>query len=217
MLFQHTAARRRLVPSPYHRFDNNKFQHTAARRRLGDQNNINARMPMFQHTAARRRLVKPSIRMRFKRPRFNTQPPEGGWAVTGNIRIKAHSFNTQPPEGGWPYRQRARHRKHGFQHTAARRRLAADVFAGVDDKMVSTHSRPKAAGVRVLVWVMAVWVSTHSRPKAAGKVDTAPPSVSSVSTHSRPKAAGPQRHLGHQFVMFGFNTQPPEGGWLFDV
>ena len=34
-----------------------------------------------------------------------------------------------------------------------------------------------------------------------------------VSTHSRPKAAGRPPELG-RMVYQGFNTQPPEGGWL---
>ena len=35
-----------------------------------------------------------------------------------------------------------------------------------------------------------------------------------VSTHSRPKAAGEvSRYRG--FANKGFNTQPPEGGWLY--
>ena len=33
--------------------------------------------------------------------RFNTQPPEGGWAHTNMSFTAAKSFNTQPPEGGW--------------------------------------------------------------------------------------------------------------------
>ena len=34
-----------------------------------------------------------------------------------------------------------------------------------------------------------------------------------VSTHSRPKAAGVFRR-NVTFKALGFNTQPPEGGWL---
>ena len=34
-----------------------------------------------------------------------------------------------------------------------------------------------------------------------------------VSTHSRPKAAGKHHYPGFTRVQ-GFNTQPPEGGWL---
>ncbi len=56
-----------------------------------------------------------------------------------------------------------------FQHTAARRRLASSskAFTAIE------------------------WVSTHSRPKAAGLTQTVRP-----------------------IQLRGFNTQPPEGGWL---
>ena len=36
-----------------------------------------------------------------------------------------------------------------------------------------------------------------------------------VSTHSRPKAAGSQFQTAC-CTNFGFNTQPPEGGWRSD-
>ncbi len=80
------------------------------------------------------------------------------------------------------------------------------------ESLVSTHSRPKAAGwldsrvapnsefqhtaarrrlgliPDVVTWVAVV--STHSRPKAAGKLKPGYLFKSKVSTHSRPKAAG---------------------------
>ena len=56
-------------------------------------------------------------------------------------------------------------------------------------------------------------VSTHSRPKAAGKVCVQRSKEQMVSTHSRPKAAGAGKRA-HQNRRPGFNTQPPEGGWL---
>ena len=59
-----------------------------------------------------------------------------------------------------------------------------------DSSTVSTHSRLKAAGTVDLVVVLPVWVSTHSRLKAAG-----------------------QGEWGATPSLFGFNTQPPEGGW----
>ena len=77
-------------------------------------------------------------------------------------------FNTQPPEGGWP--------------TQSSRYCAKMV--------VSTHSRPKAAGI------------SHN-----GKEE-----LENVSTHSRPKAAGFFGVLIND-CLCGFNTQPPEGGW----
>ena len=77
-------------------------------------------------------------------------------------------FNTQPPEGGWSIQ-------------AERIRLQYHV---------STHSRPKAAGLGFRnVWVI-FQVSTHSRPKAAGVI-----------------------LFAHRLNISCFNTQPPEGGW----
>ena len=55
-----------------------------------------------------------------------------------------------------------------FQHTAARRRLAVELLHAHILSHVSTHSRPKAAGTGVRVGGVEVLVSTHSRPKAAG-------------------------------------------------
>ena len=76
-------------------------------------------------------------------------------------------FNTQPPEGGWEF------------------------------------------GLPV---PELIEVSTHSRPKAAGLPNHLQPLFTMVSTHSRPKAAGvDSRHIPGQAVCF--NTQPPEGGW----
>ena len=100
---------------------------------------------------------------------FNTQPPEGGWQAIGIYRqafwVSTHSrpkaagpwrdypfaplscFNTQPPEGGWIPYVIIHPPSYMFQHTAARRRLADYVAKRMGAIMVSTHSRPKAAGV----------------------------------------------------------------------
>ena len=100
-------------------------------------------------------------------------------------------FNTQPPEGGW-----------------------VDKRNGILVRcIVSTHSRPKAAGPLNVAWLCLTVVSTHSRPKAAGCVKTRLYIPPIVSTHSRPKAAG---CLVDHFEKKKrcFNTQPPEGGWF---
>ena len=55
-------------------------------------------------------------------------------------------------------------------------------------------------------------VSTHSRPKAAGYTHRSKTPTRRVSTHSRPKAAGCYI-TPFLMVKLGFNTQPPEGGW----
>ena len=103
-----------------------------------------------------------------------------------------------------------------FQLTAARRRLATSRFAIVKCAGVSTHSRPKAAGVLSDQSVVKDVVSTHSRPKAAGKITTTATQVKTVSTHSRPKAAG-KVAIYWAFCINRFNSQPPEGGWIFGV
>ena len=78
---------------------------------------------MFQHTAARRRLEMYRL----------------GFCVHA-------CFNTQPPEGGWADGAKAMVYDILFQHTAARRRLVFQVDFFVVIGLVSTHSRPKAAG-----------------------------------------------------------------------
>ena len=103
---------------------------------------------------------------------------------------------------------------------------------GLHYYLVSTHSRPKAAGVPVFITVQNIGVSTHSRPKAAVGLFFFASDNLQVSTHSRPKAAAHstflpqvQKQFQHtaarrrlQFLLlhwvwvYGFNTQPPEGG-----
>ena len=58
----------------------------------------------------------------------------------------------------------------GFQHTAARRRLVNCLVGSNGKILVSTHSRPKAAGPLIRPLRRLRRVSTHSRPKAAGMV-----------------------------------------------
>ena len=121
-----------------------------------------------------------------------------------------------------------------FQHTAARRRLENTCITFLSTLIVSTHSRPKAAGCGYNSSYTYNKVSTHSRPKAAGSVsrclpsmyscfNTQPPeggwisrdqnkNLTKVSTHSRPKAAGTAKIVSKTTIR-SFNTQPPEGGW----
>ena len=79
---------------------------------------------------------------------FNTQPPEGGWILNTTSAFTSACFNTQPPEGGWFIESCDESTLTPFQHTAARRRLASGRFCGGRIGMVSTHSRPKAAGAK---------------------------------------------------------------------
>ena len=110
------------------------------------------------------------------------------------IILNRECFNTQPPEGGW---------------------FDDDDFILSDD-VVSTHSRPKAAGLRLCIRLDRIGVSTHSRPKAAGQYAIGTLTEYGVSTHSRPKAAGYAAY-SDDFPLKSFNTQPPEGGWQYSV
>ena len=78
--------------------------------------------------------------------------------------------------------------------------------------MVSTHSRLKAAGRYGFAVRLCRNVSTHSRLKAAGRPPESGRMGYQVSTHSRLKAAG-DRQAARRNARYGFNTQPPEGGW----
>ena len=98
-------------------------------------------------------------------------------------------FNTQPPEGGWAPVRAMRHR---FQVSTHNRPKAAGISSYqrpcVQD--VSTHSRLKAAGHGGRRRADAMGVSTHSRLKAAGVANQTLEVGGFVSTHSRLKAAG---------------------------
>ena len=98
---------------------------------------------------------------------FNTQPPEGGWRAIQQSGTKIVGFNTQPPEGGWM------------------RGSATEPM-----KFVSTHSRPKAAGMITLITGVP-GSGFNTQPPEGGWKDWACflPNLY-VSTHSRPKAAG---------------------------
>ena len=77
---------------------------------------------------------------------------------------------------------------------------------------VSTHSRPKAAGIAVNCRCGDFkFQHTAARRRLAPAIFVLQFEIN-VSTHSRPKAAGSQTDLS-RLRPDGFNTQPPEGGW----
>ena len=99
-----------------------------------------------------------------------------------------------------------------FQHSAARRRLLPAVETVIAGKSFNTQP-PEGGWVVSAVAAAAVVVSTLSRPKAAGFALMSVATSSSVSTLSRPKAADVERYNGNGKNRF--NTQPPEGGCFF--
>ena len=114
--------------------------------------------------AAGRRIRTPSPECR----RFNTQPPEGGWSLSRKMPSQPASFNTQPPEGGW--------------------KDFIDRY--VDCIVVSTHSRPKAAGYGFDFSIMFS-CCFNTQPPEGGWIQKSRTSAN----------------------LTCFNTQPPEGGW----
>ena len=73
----------------------------------------------------------------------HSRPKAAG--ADGDVVAADTRFNTQPPEGG-----------------------CFDDNGGCAGLVVSTHSRPKAADHRLILINPIMRVSTHSRPKAAG-------------------------------------------------
>ena len=105
------------------------FQHTAARRRLVSYGSIASTL-IDVSTHSRPKAAEMS-RSPAKAvcPCFNTQPPEGGWRRIGWLSMcQRQSFNTQPPEGGWSPPAPPLLFWLLFQHTAARRRLGRRSF-----------------------------------------------------------------------------------------
>ena len=100
-----------------------------------------------------------------------------------------------------------------FQHTAARRRLVHRRAVPPPTCQVSTHSRPKAAGYKLLTGLGQKEVSTHSRPKAAGKIGLLVLKRSFCFNTQPPEGGWNFRMLTKRRITC-FNTQPPEGGWV---
>ena len=145
-MFQLTAARRRLVIACCRPTTALWFQLTAARRRLGHDARYGAVCVGFNSQPPEggwRSKIQKSLYCRC----FNSQPPEGGWQFTITGLCCLPGFNSQPPEGGWISADMSTTGLYWFQLTAARRRLAAVRVQYVNNATVSTHSRPKAAGI----------------------------------------------------------------------
>ena len=100
-----------------------------------------------------------------------------------------------------------------FQHTAARRRLVFDKYGVRVSLLVSTHSRPKAAGSQAALYRLLPDRFNTQPPEGGWQLVLQTETQQVVSTHSRPKAAG-CRHRLPRPQKRRFNTQPPEGGWF---
>ena len=165
------------------------FQLTAARRRLATFFEQQTHFGMqFQLTAARRRLVCPTTSYS-KPPRFNSQPPEGGWVGFAIKHAIEYSFNSQPPEGGWSFR---------YFGAAGGNRF---------------NSQPPEGG-----WIQAFGGDgmdfLFQLTAARRRLD---PQTGTAATKAPFQLTAARRRLAASKNVFRtskcFNSQPPEGGW----
>ena len=147
---------------------------------------------------------------------------------------RVQRFNSQPPEGGWPTSCGWRKRYVGFQLTAARRRLDAHPPPHGNPPAFQLTAARRRLGNIIACFHAVVIVSTHSRPKAAGVkhgaccqrrwcFNSQPPEGGWPHAHTcRHPAAGFQLTAARRRLaalckgwcaLHSFNSQPPEGGW----
>ena len=126
LVFQHTAARRRLACEILFR-RHGAFVSTHSRPKAAVRSFCFPFLVVNVSTHSRPKAAGRWSAFRALKSCFNTQPPEGGCFFGAKNGEVIRSFNTQPPEGGWEAvliiaTQRL------FQHTAARRRLIKNRF-----------------------------------------------------------------------------------------
>ena len=166
-LFQHTAARRRLLEALLKKSSALKVS-THSRPKAAALARIQRQKPCRCFNTQPPEGGCPCLSTTHLRNlSFNTQPPEGGCVLNSINSLISSCFNTQPPEGGCSEICDMLDLMGEFQHTAARRRLHTTFHHLPVYHDVSTHSRPKAAALTIPAGQWYVHVSTHSRPKAA--------------------------------------------------
>ena len=121
----------------------------------------------------------------------HSRPKAAGSRQQGQ-RYARQSFNTQPPEGGWRPCSSRRGLKAGFNTQPPEGGWTEEAKElGATLAFQHTAAR-RRLDIALLVGSLGEYVSTHSRPKAAGGVGRI-----------------------RQKPCRCFNTQPPEGGWVY--
>ena len=169
-----------------------QFQHTAARRRLELQFDRTFVFVMFQHTAARRRLADSLLVVRQVTKFQHTAARRRLGILPISAADGTFGFNTQPPEGGWEFWRVRDLFNQKFQHTAARRRLG--------DRLVSQNG----CGI-------SRFQHTAARRRLAS------PNTMQRQNKLFQHTAARRRLVSSNSLALsnsGFNTQPPEGGWV---
>ena len=169
----------------------------------------------FQLTAARRRLAAHvEAALQGRSVSTHSRPKAAGGRRCAACDTQQR-FNSQPPEGGWIGQLKHRIVQDKFQLTAARRRLEM-VFAQIvrHPPFQLTAARRRLDAERMKPEVVAVFQLTAAR-RRLGVCGIHAHIQRDVSTHSRPKAAGMSKIPPNNPTQ-GFNSQPPEGGWMSD-
>ena len=232
--FQHTAARRRLVHESLFLVYCDLFQHTAARRRLGLKKVSDSplglvsthsrpkaagngspaslvRATLFQHTAARRRLAGVSVCSGSFLP-FQHTAARRRLEVHNDYIFMARRFQHTAARRRLGLWQAVFYCVSRFQHTAARRRLALGGDLTGLPQCFNTQPPEGGWDVAIAAGEIGKQFQHTAARRRLGQQGRIIVFSGFVSTHSRPKAAG-EDEWQSLLYGWGFNTQPPEGGW----
>ena len=138
------------------------FQHTAARRRLVNAGRLSDDHKAGFNTQPPEGGWGQSSRQYLFLRCFNTQPPEGGWLAISTFTVSNPLFQHTAAR-----RRLATillvSRKDSYVSTHSRPKAAGYTRADIDRlKEVSTHSRPKAAGLQVVKELIHYVVFQHT-------------------------------------------------------
>ena len=144
----------------------------------------------FQHTAARRRLDVSTASI-FANTLFQHTAARRRLGFVVNMMTFLSCFNTQPPEGGW---------------------LGLELSLELS-LVVSTHSRPKAAGTSIFL-ISVILIGFNTQPPEGGWFRQFGLACCFYSFNTQPPEGGWTGEQGKCIFVDCFNTQPPEGGWV---
>ena len=215
-MFQHTAARRRLVTNKVPLSSGVSFNTQPPEGGWGSRylikeafSGFNTQPPeggwlAFQSlvdiitvsTHSRPKAVGAILVFRHFTPfGFNTQPPEGGWQRKAGRRQIRSCFNTQPPEGGWGFGQRYAHELNGFNTQPPEGGWPGRLKPPpLHTEFQHTAARRRLGLNDSPVFSRTLFQHTAARRRLGISITTSP-YLHLVSTHSRPKAVG-------QFIWF---------------
>ena len=188
------------------------FQHTAARRRL-PRTPCSSLYSSSVSTHSRPKAAADTVRFRRQRDQsFNTQPPEGGCVSRGNPFKAFKGFQHTAARRRLRHSHRHPFPRNPFQHTAARRRLLKPEKNRVHTPLFQhTAARRRLPNVRPQGCNDQGRFNTQPPEGGCSYNKKYESRGGRVSTHSRPKAAAGRILLPVE-LNGRFNTQPPEGG-----